>query len=82
MSNFKINKLLDLEWYKNTKKSNWSGAQDHVIKKRKDGEMVIKSWTKKHGQMWTSCKPEMAKKLLNKNRGIYEYIINIWINSI
>jgi hypothetical protein len=61
-----------LTWFKNA--SDEGGAMKYVISKCKEGEVVIHSQSKKHGRMWTSCIPDKACDLINKNHGIYEVI--------
>ena len=69
---FKLIKYKKLEWVKNA--SEECGAQTKVIEESHSENMVVKSWTKKHGQMWVSCKPEKCMQLLESNIGLYEVL--------
>lgn len=61
-----------INWIKNA--TDEGGAQDYVIKNRKQGEMVVKTWTIKYGQMWGSCPSDKVCTLIKKNCGILEII--------
>jgi hypothetical protein len=61
-----------INWIKNATEE--GGAQAHVIKNRKQGEVVVKSWTIKYGQMWGSCPSDKVCTLIKKNCGILEII--------
>jgi hypothetical protein len=61
-----------INWIKNATEE--GGAQSYVIKNRKQGEVVIKTWTTKYGQMWSSCTSDKLCNLIKKNCGILEII--------
>jgi hypothetical protein len=61
-----------INWIKNA--TDEGGAQDYVIKNRKQGEVVVKSWTIKYGQMWGSCPSDKVCTLIKKNCGVLEII--------
>ena len=69
---FKTEKFKKLQWVKNASKE--CGAQSKVIEEAPSEDVVVKSWTKKRGQMWVSCKPEKCIKLLESDVGLYEVL--------
>lgn len=59
-------------FYKNN--SDEYGAQAHVIKHRGNDDIVVKSWTKREGQIWGFVTPDKLLDLCKKNNGMYEII--------
>ena len=59
-------------FYKND--SDECGAQAHAIKHRGKDDIVVKSWTKKIGQIWGFITPDKLLDLCKKNNGMYEII--------
>lgn len=59
-------------WWKNDDAN--GGAMKQAITECPPENRVIKSWTTKHGQMWTHLSPEALVKQIEKNHGIYEVI--------
>ena len=53
MSLFSTLKYLKINWLKNKTKD--CGAQSEVIRLCPLNDIIVKSWTVKHGQAWTSC---------------------------
>jgi hypothetical protein len=51
-----------------------TGAQAHVLKIRKPKTVIIKTETKKYGNMWAFTTPEKVCDLIKKNCGLYEII--------
>lgn len=50
------------------------GSQAHAIKTRGKDDIIVKSWTKKTGQVWGFVSPEQLLNLCKKNNGMYEII--------
>ena len=69
---FKTEKFKKLQWVQNASKE--CGAQSKVIEEAPSEDVVVKSWSKKRGQMWVSCKPEKCIKLLESDVGLYEVL--------
>ena len=67
-------KLFGLYWLQN--KRGMSGAQAVVISQKKQNQIILKSWTKRYGALWTCCSPKQGRELLNSNKGIYEILTN------
>ena len=72
MSLFSTLKYLKINWLKNKTKD--CGAQSEVIRLCPLNDIIVKSWTVKHGQAWTSCSELIMLNLIIKNHGLYEII--------
>ena len=59
-------------WFKNDDAN--GGAMKQAINDCPADHRVVKSWTTKHGQMWSHMSPEALVKQIEKNHGIYEVI--------
>ena len=59
-------------WWKNDDAN--GGAMKQAINECPAENRVVKSWTTKHGQMWSHMSPEALVKQIEKNHGIYEVI--------
>ena len=69
---FSTLKFLKINWLKNLSKE--CGAQAECIRLCDPTNIIIKSWTVKHGQLWSSCDATTMLRLILKNHGIYEII--------
>ena len=64
---------MESNWVKNRTAD--GGAQDKVIQFKMPHEIVLKSWTNKHGSaMWGSTAPDKLDKLVKSNKGLYEVL--------
>ncbi len=61
-----------VEWLKN--QTEQGGAQDEVISKFKDGDVLLHIHQKDLGRLWGSTTPDNVIKLINKNIGLYEVL--------
>lgn len=54
-------KLFGLYWLQNRR--GMKGAQSVVISQQKPNQIILKSWTRKYGALWTCCSPEQGIEL-------------------
>ena len=70
---FQTINVFKLVWLKNITKN--GGAQQQLLDQIQPGEIVIKSVTKKHGQIWAIIPKIKLISLASSNHGIYEILI-------
>ena len=69
---FKSLIIYKTQWLKNA--SDKGGAQDLVISCKPEKNVVIKSVSKKNGQMWADVSPKELLKLVEKDAGVQEVL--------
>jgi hypothetical protein len=63
-------------------KRGMNGAQSVVISQQKPNQIILKSWTRKYGALWTCCSPSEAKQLVNSDKGLYEILTKLSAESL
>ena len=71
---FQIANVFKIIWLRNITKN--GGAQLELLKQMKPNEIIIKSVTKKHGQIWALIPKIKLIHLASSNHGIYEIVVD------
>ena len=71
-SKFEIVNVFKIRWLRNITKN--GGAQQELLDQIQPGEIVIKSATKKLGQLWAIIPKNKLIQLTSSNHGIYEVL--------